>query len=430
MKMLTALTAVSVLALSTGWAHAAEQNFKRDRNVSVAERPRPDYDATGIPAGAFTVLPKATLSVTSDDNIYVDETGEESDVIFRARLEAQARSNWSRHRLEFHGFTQFNRYADNDSENADNWGLGLSGQLDLNRADTIGGGADYSRLTEARTDPTSPLPPAVKPTEPVRFNRTNVYVSGLKEFNRLRLLARADYTKLDFRNDPNPTVPLQDYRDREVTTQVIRAEYAVSPATALYVEAAFNQRDYRIRSPIPFPPPLPAPQTFDRSSDGTEVSVGANFELSSLTRGEIQIGHVSQDYEYAAFPTIKATTVHGKIEWFPTQLLTFTVTGDRSVQDASSFTQAGYLATVFTGRADYELLRNLILNGQIGHETDDFKGTVARKDKVWSAGVGATWLVNRNVGVRFSLDHLDRDSTLAGADYEINRATLALVLQR
>lgn len=418
MRTITALTAMSLLALASTQAVAQEQNFKRDRNVSVQERPRPDYDPAGLHTGAFVIYPKATLSVVGDDNIFVQPTNETSDTIFRARLEAQAKSTWSRHRLEFHGWTQFNEYSSHSSESTTDYSLGASGQLDISRHDALGLGVDFGHLTEPRTDPNSPT----GASEPIRYDQTSVYVSGVKEFNRLRLLGRADYFKFNFRDDPSIFAPDQDLRDRTVTTGSARAEYAVSPATAVFVEAAFNKRDYRLAPPLGF---------HDRSSKGSEYSLGANFDIGALVRGEVQVGYMNQDYDYTGFGTIKGGTVHAKVEWFPTQLITVTLVANRTIEDATSTNSSAYVATQVGVRADYEFMRNLIIDGSIGHESDDYRG-IDRNDRRWVVGAGATYKLNRMVGIRAFYDHLDRDSggINAGGDYKINRVGLALILQR
>lgn len=418
MRISTALTAVSLLALSAGAAAAQEQNFKRDRNISVQERPRPDFDPAGLHTGAFVVIPKVTLGVGYDDNIYATPSSQDSDTIFRARLEAQAKSTWSRHRLEFHGWTQTNQYSSHSSESTTDFLLGASGQLDITRRDAIGGGVSFAHLTEPRTEPNAPT----AASKPIRYDRTGAYVSGVKEFNRLRLLGRFDYNKFDFKNDPSPLAPDQNLRDRTVTTGAARAEYALSPDTALFVEAAYNKRDYRITAAPPNP---------NRNSQGSEYSVGANFDVGALARGEIQVGYMNQDYDDAAFGTTKGATFHGKVEWFPTQLVTVTFTGDRTIEDATSVSSSGFTATQFGVRADYELLRNLIIDGGLSHESDDYRG-IDRNDRRWTFGTGATWMVNRNVGIRVAYDHLSRDSggINAGGDYKINRLGVALILQR
>lgn len=418
MKLGVLLTAASVLALAAGSAHAQEQNFKRDRNVSVQERPRPDYDPAGLHSGAFVILPKLTLGVMADDNIFATPSSTTSDTIFTARAEAKANSTWSRHRLSVFGSVERDQYSSHDEESTTAYTLGLNGQIDVTRRDAIGGGLSFSHLSEPRTDNNAPG----SAFEPIRYNLSNLYVSGVKEFNRVRLLGRFDYNKFDYKDDANPLTPDQDLRDRTVTSEVVRGEYALSPDTALFIEGAFNKRDYRLT-----PPPLVP----DRSSDGSEYSVGANFDIGALARGEVQIGHMEQDYDYAGFGKVKGTTFHGKVEWFPTQLLTVTLTADRTIEDGTSVSSPGYVSTRWSVRGDYELLRNLIIDAAYYHEGDDYKG-IDRNDDRWTFGTGATWMLNRNVGVRASYEHLDRDSSglNAGGDYKINRFGVALILQR
>lgn len=89
----------AAMAQSAAPAAAPQSNFKRDRNVSVSARPRPDYQAAGIHAGAFTVYPKLTTSFEHNDNIYAAQTGAQDDTIWHVNPELNVVSNWNRHFL-------------------------------------------------------------------------------------------------------------------------------------------------------------------------------------------------------------------------------------------------------------------------------------------------------------------------------------------
>ncbi len=44
--------------------------YSRERNISVTDRARPEYNAIGIPAGGFTILPNVDISPGFTDNVY------------------------------------------------------------------------------------------------------------------------------------------------------------------------------------------------------------------------------------------------------------------------------------------------------------------------------------------------------------------------
>ena len=95
----------AAFAPSAAWAQTAPQtgstlidtaipdNFDRNRNVSVLERPRPDYDQLGIRLGGFRLLPRAENTIGWTSNVYnLGATAERSDgfVVFGPELTANS----------------------------------------------------------------------------------------------------------------------------------------------------------------------------------------------------------------------------------------------------------------------------------------------------------------------------------------------------
>ncbi|MCK5908823.1 MAG: outer membrane beta-barrel protein, partial [Caulobacter sp.] len=78
MRLLMCSAAMACIALTAPQAVQAQDlgsNFKRDKNVSVRQRPRPDYEAAGQKAGGFTLYPRVTADVERNDNIYAVAAG-------------------------------------------------------------------------------------------------------------------------------------------------------------------------------------------------------------------------------------------------------------------------------------------------------------------------------------------------------------------
>ena len=124
---------LSNAAMAQSVSSAAGSNFKRDRNVSVSARPRPDYQAAGIHAGGFTVYPKLATTFEHNDNIYAAKTGKQDDTVWHINPEIDVASNWNRHFLSAYVRGGFNRYSDNSTENSDDYAVGADGRLDITR---------------------------------------------------------------------------------------------------------------------------------------------------------------------------------------------------------------------------------------------------------------------------------------------------------
>lgn len=393
-------------------------NFKRDRNVSVRERRHEGYEALGVRLGAFMAYPKATVAAEYNDNVYGSSVLEVDDTVLRIRPEVKLQSTWSRHALAAYANADFSRYSELSTEDHEEYAIGASGRLDIQRSASLSGGLDLAKLTEARTSTNTPT----TTVSPVEYQLSQVYVAGSKEFNRLRLSGRLDWRDFDYEDgrDAFGGVVEQDDRDREIAIATARADYAVSPDTALFALVAVNKRNYDLA-----PPAVAA----SRDSDGYEVLAGANFELGAVARGEIGLGYVSQDYEDPAFEDLDGFGARAQVEWFPTQLATVTLTGSRTVEDSGIPGDAGYFASNVAIQLDYELLRNLIVTAQASFGEDEHEGLVARTDTRRGAGVSGTYLVSRNVGVTLTYNYLDQDSNVPFADFTQNRVAAGLNLQ-
>lgn len=392
-------------------------SFSRDKNTSVKQRPRPEYEAMGQKMGGFTLYPRATVDLVADDNIYAVAAGETSDTIWRIKPEVALRSNWSRHALGLYASSTVSRYADNSDENSEEYTVSGNGRVDVSRGTFLTGNAQYQSLIEPRTAPTSPSASA----EPVSYTVSSLGVSGVKEFNRLRATGKLDTKTFDY--DDGTKVgggPLtQRFRNRDETAAGLKLEYAVSPDTALFVSAVRNTRDYVANTPAD-----------NRDSDGYVTTVGANFDLSQALRGEVEAGYMKQSYDNPLFADIDGASARGRVEWFPTELTTVSINGSRSIEEATAAGSQGYVSSNFGVAVDHELMRNLLLGAQAGYGKDDYEG-VDRADKRRSFSASGTYLVTRNVGVVLGYSYLKQESTglNQGSDFTDNKVTGSLSLQ-
>jgi hypothetical protein len=422
MKLLTSAAIAVALTVVVPYTASAQSvgstvasNFKRDKNVSVRQRPRPDYEAIGVKAGGFTLYPRVTVSAEHDDNIYATAVDEESDTIWRVKPEVAVRSNWSRHALGAYASASINRYADFSSEDTEEYTVGVNGRLDVERGASVSGSLRYQDLTEPRTAPTSP----VAATAPVQYTLVSANVNGVKEFNRLRLVAAFDsktYNYKDARNASGGIVE-QDTRDRDEFNYSGKVEYAVSPDTALFLSLVGNTKNYDLA-------------IAGRDSDGYTATVGANFELSQVIRGSLEGGYMKQSYDNPIYANIDGFNALGRVEWFPTQLTTVTLTGARTIEESVAPGSPGYIAGTLSAGVDHELLRNVLLSAQANYEKDDYQA-IDRNDKRTGFNASATYLMNRSAALILSYTYLKQDSTGANrsSSFDDNKIAASLALQ-
>lgn len=408
----------SVERQTVGVSGSAQTNFARDRNIAVMQRPHEGYQARGLRTGAFLVYPKVSVDAEFNDNIYAEDGGEQDDTIFRVRPELTVTSNWSQHSLQAYARASLNRYQDFSTEDTDDWGVGVNGRLDVVRGSHIAASFDFNHMTEPRTSPNSPGVAA----KPVEYDLTSAQVRAQHEFNRLRVSGWYGMQRFDYDSPPRIGGGRveQAYRERDVLNLAGRVDYAVSPDTAFFVEVEGNRRDYRH---------APTAGDVNRDSDGMRALAGANFELGAVTRGEIGFGYMKQNFDDARLKDINGFGARARVEWFPTELTTVTLSGERVVQDSAVPGEGAYLANDLGFTVDHELLRNVILSGYARMGRDKYKA-LNRKDERTAAGVSATYLLNRSLALKGSYDYTEQDTVRGtGKPFKVNKVAATITAQ-
>jgi hypothetical protein len=394
------------------------ESFDRGRNVSVRQRPRPEYDAIGLQVGGFMVYPKTVVGLAYDDNIFAVQKGALGDEIFTVAPEVDFQSTWSRNALS--GYARISRdqnfrFA---TESATQYGAGINGKYEFGQS-YLTGGIDYGHYVLPRSASNN----VGFSKDRIPFDYEDLNAQLVHEFTRLRISARVDDQLYDYQNGKTNAgaIVFEQDENRSVTTVAAKAEYAISPDAAVLIVASGNQRSYELN-----PPRVP----FTRDSSGYEVDVGANFDISHLMRGELQIGYLDQHYESILFKDIEGLSAKAQLEWFPTQLTTVTLAGSRAVGDAGIVNSAGFLSSNASAQIDHELLRNLILSGNLSYGDDQYNG-IDRTDIRGGAGVSAHWLLNRNLGLTFAYNYSNQQSSGVnrGISFIDNRLSISSVVQ-
>jgi hypothetical protein len=395
--------------------------YDRGGNVSVAQRSRPDYQAIGLHLGGFTLYPKLNTTLSYDDNIFAQAGVAVSDTIVSLAPEINIQSNWSRNALSARLWAKQDSYFEHSSEDVTEYGGNLSGKLELGQT-TLTGSATSARYVLTREDSVNigeGFSTTRSPYDSTLFDAQLIHL-----FNRVRITAMVDYQIKTFQNGETRTgaAVVNDGLNQEVLTYAIKAEYAVTSDAAVYINAVGNDQHYPNRAPM---------EDFTRNSSGYDISVGANFDVTHLIRGELEVGYLNQTYTSSAvFKPISGPSVRGQLEWFPTQLTTVTFNGEHAVTDAVVPGSAGDTISTAKLQVDHELLRNLILsaNASIGH--DDYNG-ISRSDDRTSVGLLANWLIRRWLGLTFAYSYADQRSSgvAKGPGFSDNKISVSTVVQ-
>jgi len=416
---MVATAAVPVFLVAGHASAQSTSNFARDRNVAVTERIPAGYEPLGLRVGAFTVSPTLGVGAEANDNIYYTTQGKTHDMIYSVAPAISVASDWGRHAITAKFSSQYNAFAKHSKENTFNWDVGAGGRLDIYGHTFATAGVDFSRGFEPRYSPNALTgSAATDPSKPIKFDVGQFNSMLHLEGNRLLVTLRADYANYNYFDAvTNSGKPIdQDVRDYHWWSWTTRADYALSPDTAFYLIYVGNDRKYRTSSL--------------HDSHGYSVRVGANLDLTNLIRGEFDVGSIKQTYKDARYKPITGTAINAGIQYFPTELTTVSLNANTSVQETPDQKASGYLMTTAGLRVDHELLRDLRIYGALNSTEDRYKGE-NRKDHIRSIGIGANYLVSRNLTVQagYQYNKLSSRGSDAIRSYEDNLFTVTLGLQ-
>lgn len=395
---------------------SAQDSVQRGSNISVMERPRPGYEATGIRAGGFVAYPSLTLRTEYDDNLFARPDAV-SDTIFTVQPSLEIRSDWGRHAAGLSLDADLKRHDRFKSEDTDAWKVAGTGRVDVSRDFIVRGQASVAD----RVEPRNTTAFSVESVEPIEYGIETAGVTASKDFNRVRVVGRANFARYDYRNgrDVAGTVVEQDYRDHDEFETGLKVAYAVSPIAAVFVDGGLQKMDYDLF------------QGHERDSDGVTALVGIDMEITRLVSGEVSVGYIKQSFDDPTFKDIANPHYRVRLDWYPTQLITVGLTATQRVTDSPLSSSPAYLSRAVELKADYELLRNLILSGQIHGADQDYRG-IDRHDRRYGGVLSANYLVNRTLGVslRYNYETLSSSGASRGRDFDDNSISLALVFQR
>jgi hypothetical protein len=356
----------------------------RYRGVSVRDRERPAYNAAGVRVGGFHLFPLAGIEDGYVSNVFATVNGR-SDVFARPFAQVRANSEWNLHQLRLQGDVSNRYYSRFRSEEGTEYRLDATGRVDVTDRDRIGGEILNERVIVDRAS-IGELP---NTRDPLRYTQTTGVLTGTVAAGRLLTTLTGTYANRDYSNNALfDGTPLNlDFRDYTRKQARIDVAYEVQGTQSIFVSAEADRRRFKERT-----------GAFGFDTNGYEILGGVRGEITPVIRGQIGLGVLHQGFRN---PTIKSSTglgVDTRLEWLVTKLTTLTFMARRDIQTSALRTNLGYTATTFQLRIDHELLRNLLLIGQVQYQTAEYR-LADRKDHLMRGLIGADWLVNRHIRV-------------------------------
>ncbi|MGE0722732.1 MAG: outer membrane beta-barrel protein [Alphaproteobacteria bacterium] len=382
-----------------------------DRLLYGPQRPGPSTRASGGALGSFVIYPKLELETFWEDNIFRTQNNRQDDFIFRIKPSIAIVSDWERHAVGLSAAAKFDRYAEHRSENNEEYQTEANGRLDITEDLTLSGKAGFAHLVETRGSINDPGPLL----DPTRYNAYTAQTS-LEYTGPIFIRPTFDFRRLVY-EDNNGI----DYSDRDINQYGVRLRVgtALNAETMLFVEPGYNWRrhDRAVDN-----------KGFRRDSEGYQILGGLAWNVSDVTKVEVAMGYLSQEYEDKRLGRVSGIAAQGEIIWNATDNITVTALLRRSVEETNVADVSGVLVTVGEAGFQYEFADNLYGLARVAFGNYDY-GSADRDDSVWQFGIGLTYFLTRNFYGGIGYEYTVRDSNQAGLDFRNNRVMIRLGAQ-
>jgi hypothetical protein len=371
----------------------------------------PEYQAQGMPMGAFRLYPALTGLIAHDDNVFRTETDEVSDTFFQIAPRLSLETQSEGHFVALRGGVDIFEYSDASSESRTDWFALAEGGTEVVQGTRIFGSVSYTDTHEPR----GYFDEAASLAEPTPFDVFHADARVESKPNRFGVAVGVSYDKLNYQDSVlfGPGNANNDDRDFDQFEVFGRVSYEFSPGYAIYAHAAHNTREFDL--------PLDR-NGVNRDSTGYRVNGGIQMEVTRLITGEAYIGYLEQKYE-APLLRDNGFNFGANILWSPTPTVDVRLGARHSIvetvvsQDFVPATDSNQKEV--TLGIDYAFRPNVILHGDVGYLDNDFTGTT-RTDEITSFGVGGTYILNRYLSATAQFEHSNRESTIVGQDYSDN----------
>jgi hypothetical protein len=364
-----------------------------------------EYETRGVQVGSFVIRPQLAQGFGYNSNVEGVAGGKGST---EAQTDASilVKSDWSRNSAYVNLTLDEQLYPERSIENQTNWTASIGGTLTLGR-DVIG--ATYSHLNLTQAPGTLD---AITVVQPVLYRVDTAALSyTATSFGRFEFVPAVQVSDFNFDNTLVPGQTFgESYRDRVVLQGGLTTRYELAEDRTLLLVLGGTHISYTTSVAN-----LP-----NRDSNGAQVLAGIDFAPPGANlRFRVLLGYQTRTYKNPLFPSISAPILEASVTWTPTRLTTVTLTGRRDIQDAADENIGGYTYTAGRLAVDHELRHNVQLNAFADLQRADFEPVngapqpvnalqPGNTQTIYSVGVGATWLLNRNMRLTGTYQFSDR----------------------
>jgi len=378
--MCALLGGIAVIAQPTCARAAPSDGSLAPRADIAGARPQPEYDPLGLRIGTLVASPELHVGTGYDSNLFGLDSDVKSDgyTIFTPSL--RIGSDWGLHGVSLSAHSTLTRYFRYPIQNTNEYEIQGAGKLDFDST-KIAAGVSLSRSAERRGANGTPLSLGA----PSLYRNISESFHVQQDLGAIGLgaaVSHQDNSYSDITLLSGATLN-QSFRDSEEWEVNVHAAYSRSPDASIGVTGLYKHA--RAKTPP--------------SHTNDTLSFGGTFALDAgMFRVETEGTYLRRNFSNPIFRDFGGFIYNGTLTWYPTTLLTVSLHGAGSLDNSGVPTVGTIIARSYRLNADYELLRNVVLNAQISRRQQSFP-EVGGKAEAHAQSLSGEYKVNRTVAI-------------------------------
>lgn len=354
----------------------------------------------------FDWAPEIVVSESYQDNIFATRNDRIDDLVTVVAPALGLEGKGRGFGFDVEAGAEISRYAENATEDYEDFNVGGDIRYDLAPGSSIFGGVAYRRDHEERDSPDD-----VNGAEPTVYDDVQTHVGTAFRLESFLFRIGGTHQALDF-DDVAAGVGVinNDDRDRDLSTAGGRIGYQLTTAYELFVQGAYDRRAYD--DPID-------DLGLDRDSAGYNAAVGLRYRPSRRIDVEALVGYMHQDYDDANLETIGTWDAGANLGWGLAPNTRLDAFFSRSIEETTT-PASGYVNTGLGASVGHLLRPDLSVDAGFAYYLSDYHGD-GRQDDVLAVSVGGKWHVTPNFFLGADYRLTQRDSSDPDESYDDNR---------
>ena len=356
----------------------------------------------------------AGIAVTGrvTDNVFLTANDRRSDVVTVLSPWMTLSYRAEDFRLNLEASSEIGRFVDYSQENYEDYFLGAQAQYRINDNLFAFGGLDYELVHEGRESPDDVS--GLRPTE-LREASGYLGIGGTLAERSFRL--GLNLRDLDYEDTPAAlgTVVDNDDRDRRQVEFGGRMGVADLGDGEVFLQGIYDKREYD-------QPVDNMGLGVQRGSEGYQAAIGYTGSIGPL-RGEVLLGMISQSYDDPRFGTTEALDLGMDLTMELDGATSLDVVVDRTLEETTISGSSAYISTSAGVRLRHSVAPDMSLAAYAFLTRNDYQ-SIARTDHLAEAGVSLRYYLNPRLYLDTEYDFRQRQSDIAGADYDEHRVSL------